>query len=725
MSRDLIQNRRGLKEQLPNLAQGEIGYTLDEKRLYVGGLTGNTPVAMKSEFDLLKSDSEQKITLLANTKANQRDLDATNVEVDTKVSLTEFNVLQSKIDAFEIEETLGSSDSTILEVVSLRTNANSVSYPTASSRVADLENSIQTGYKKIGLIWEIGTTILADGTPSPSPTRMLSNIIELPIGSKFKISVDDGYKIAYKYYDDAGVMMGGVDYLLVNTDVNVRYRYYRFYAGKVDNAVTTPEFANKMSVHTNVGSMVDKFAELSSGLVSINPTWESGSIADTSNEDVVMTTRLRTGLIETRGLPIHCSVADGYEMMYKEYDFSVNYKGGKTYQQGSFIINSKHRYIRFIGKAVTGKELTVYHATAFKVKYNTMVQIPSIKDVIAYPELGTIINENNDLMAHVSSLSDDKFDKGTFYCIYYNDKNSVVEHPDNLTSATLVKFNVCTPSVVERFNILSPNQIIGEYIQDNHGVREPNLYVDENYVYCYVLGRVLNNSRYVVIKFDKATKQITTATEMTVDGFLSGTTMSGIITFKDGFYYTTIGKYTAGFSGKIVRSTDLIHWDTFITYPSTLVTVGYVMEISICFDNVGNIYSALRIEGVEGVEGGIYIAKCNMNGVFEYTTRVYGLSYTRPQIIVYKDKVLLFVNSLINLFSSAGEEIARSTMQVYQVDNGVPNLIKQVPYDCGIHYFSIIEYYSSLYMTFSTDRKKLNLSQSRSSICFMPLVISV
>lgn len=42
--RDLIQIRRGDFEQLPNLAQGELGFTLDTKKLYVGGLNGNVDI---------------------------------------------------------------------------------------------------------------------------------------------------------------------------------------------------------------------------------------------------------------------------------------------------------------------------------------------------------------------------------------------------------------------------------------------------------------------------------------------------------------------------------------------------------------------------------------------------------------------------------------------------------------------------------------------------------
>lgn len=44
MARDLIQMRRGLRADLPTLAQGELGYTIDTKELFIGGIDGNSSV---------------------------------------------------------------------------------------------------------------------------------------------------------------------------------------------------------------------------------------------------------------------------------------------------------------------------------------------------------------------------------------------------------------------------------------------------------------------------------------------------------------------------------------------------------------------------------------------------------------------------------------------------------------------------------------------------------
>lgn len=49
--RDLLQIRRGNVENLPNLAQGEMGIALDEERFYIGGVSGNIGIPNKKDLD--------------------------------------------------------------------------------------------------------------------------------------------------------------------------------------------------------------------------------------------------------------------------------------------------------------------------------------------------------------------------------------------------------------------------------------------------------------------------------------------------------------------------------------------------------------------------------------------------------------------------------------------------------------------------------------------------
>jgi hypothetical protein len=55
--RDLIQIRRGNTANLPTLAQGEMAFTLDDERVYVGGANGNIGFAMLEEFEAFKNNA--------------------------------------------------------------------------------------------------------------------------------------------------------------------------------------------------------------------------------------------------------------------------------------------------------------------------------------------------------------------------------------------------------------------------------------------------------------------------------------------------------------------------------------------------------------------------------------------------------------------------------------------------------------------------------------------
>ena len=64
-ARDLIQVRRGNLADLPVLAQGEIGFTLDEENMYVGGINGNVDIGNK---DIINQHSAQLADIAYNIK---------------------------------------------------------------------------------------------------------------------------------------------------------------------------------------------------------------------------------------------------------------------------------------------------------------------------------------------------------------------------------------------------------------------------------------------------------------------------------------------------------------------------------------------------------------------------------------------------------------------------------------------------------------------------------
>jgi len=60
-ARDLIQVRRGNLADLPILAQGEIGFTLDEENIYIGGVNGNVGMGNK---DIINQHTKQLVDIM-------------------------------------------------------------------------------------------------------------------------------------------------------------------------------------------------------------------------------------------------------------------------------------------------------------------------------------------------------------------------------------------------------------------------------------------------------------------------------------------------------------------------------------------------------------------------------------------------------------------------------------------------------------------------------------
>jgi hypothetical protein len=601
----------------------------------------------------------------------------------------------------------------------MRTNKNGVNFQTADKRISDLETFLKDGYKKMNLVWTVGESVGGDGkTIVVTPTRMRTDLIEVPIGVQLSLNIDSGYKLMYQMFNDSQTYVTGVSFFTANTVINTKYKYYRFIAGKVDDTAMVADDPNHINVLTNVDS---KF-QPQEGFVSLPLTWEDGGIAGGTNDNTVNAARIRTQMASVKG-EIVCKVSEGYELLYNEYDGNNKWvKGDGLWRGGTFTINPAYQNIRFVGRRVDGANLNTYHSSAFDLKHKTPIKKEKYA-VNIFPESSSILSEKDDKMAHVSTILADEYEKGTFYGVYYNDKTNTVENPTNTTtSVILAKFDVSNPLVVERFNILSPNGSIGGFTQDNVGVREPNIFIDETYVYVYALVTVGGAFKYGVIKFDKVTKTVVSYNDLLLDGLVTpAATLAGQIIEKDGVYYTGYGEYTSGFQGKIIRSTDLINWTTLATHPISVGT-SHAMEVSIVFDNNNNIYSALRVQHGVVSDRGIYLTKCDILGNFEFTQKVQNAMETRPMLLNKNGAIFLFVNSIEQIVTELGT-VPRSVMLVHYLNGSSLEQIKRVPFESGIHYFSILNYFGSLYMTFSTDVRKLDVSQVRSSINFLPFSI--
>lgn len=98
--RDLIQIRRGNVANLPELAQGELGFCLDEQRLYIGGSSGNVALPNSTDINNLKPITESVIFYVDGTNGN----DTTGTGASDKP----FKTIKKAIDSIKNHTLLGS-----------------------------------------------------------------------------------------------------------------------------------------------------------------------------------------------------------------------------------------------------------------------------------------------------------------------------------------------------------------------------------------------------------------------------------------------------------------------------------------------------------------------------------------------------------------------------------------------------------------------------------------
>jgi len=478
----------------------------------------------------------------------------------------------------------------------------------------------------------------------------------------------------------------------------------------INLGVPKENFSTALNNITNIESL------LYTNKVTIRPQWEIGTLLSLGEESE-SATRLRTiDYIRTKSTMIITPEA-GYSVLIKYFDENLIYKSGTAWLVGENRLFLDYPYIRLIFKK---NDESVFTSPVANI---SIICEEDMLEVQAFPQISTTLNENDDLMSHVSNLFADPVEKGVFYSIYYHDKTTIVESSTNPnTSVSLVRFSVSNPYLIERFNILSPGDTIDTFVQDSIAVREPNLYVDSDYVYCFVLCKNIGEtSKYHVIRFNKLSKTIVDIQPLLLDALpIQGTIASAIIKHSDGYFYTGWGAYTAGFNGLIIRSLDLVNWETYATLPFGDIGTGYVNEISIAFDG-DYIHVVSRVQGGL-LASGIYMHRYNTSTLsFEYRNFVLGSKASKSFIIKYNGSILIFYNSAPDMITDWGKpDRSRTRIEPVNLD-GTYSLVGTIVYECGIHYYSIINYYGSLYMTFTSDPKKFSLS-CKGSICFMPVI---
>jgi hypothetical protein len=112
-----IQNRRGLQQDLPQLAGGELGWSIDSRKLYIGNGTLAEGAPVEGQTEVLTEFSIINFTsgfagVISSTQANVTVLQGNVVVINSQISALQAGVLNSNVVALS-----GSTQNSVIGVV--------------------------------------------------------------------------------------------------------------------------------------------------------------------------------------------------------------------------------------------------------------------------------------------------------------------------------------------------------------------------------------------------------------------------------------------------------------------------------------------------------------------------------------------------------------------------------------------------------------------------------
>ena len=357
------------------------------------------------------------------------------------------------------------------------------------------------------------------------------------------------------------------------------------------------------------------------------------------------------------------------------------------------------------------------------------------------PSEAVVVSDMKDKMAHCSAFETEP--DGRVFFTYYHDTTQTLEKPSMATiSVVLAKSRMPDLKEIERMEVIRAGQTVGDYTQNpERAPYDPNLLTIGDWLYVYFNGCVEDGTvTYAVRRYDLNTEkfedQVTPCTlsydgkKVTLDSrnlfrmfedmglestFYNDHTISApFIRYKDAWYCAIGTAFPKRSYPIVVKTVNGIDFDVVMVCKEFLFGCS---EASVEIVD-GEVYVAMRNSGADRGVRGTYIAKYDAEGNC-LVPPVY-LSENQSKIILsnHKGKLFVFYNANPSLFTDWGV-VSRSRLRISQIDRGC-NIIRSwdITNPYGIHYPYVKETGGRLMMTFTEDRKMLDIAQTRSNISF-------
>ena len=353
------------------------------------------------------------------------------------------------------------------------------------------------------------------------------------------------------------------------------------------------------------------------------------------------------------------------------------------------------------------------------------------------PAEARVVTENSDKMTHCSAFL---VDGGTIYFSYYHDPVQTLEIPTATTIVpVLAKADFPALTNIERTEVIRAGQTVGDFTQDGwRAPYDPNILRIGDGILYYFVGCADSTVTYCVRRYDipsgsfaptvepctlsykgkKVVMNTRNLQQMFLDFdfpavFNNDMNMSAPFVEYKGEFYNTIGSaFLKRACPIVVKTSDGIDFEVVMLCTDFLYG-NCESSLAILGDEF---YVIHRNSGVERGGRGCYIAKYSPDGKCLVPPQYLSEAQAKPVLAVHKGKLYAFYNANPFLQTDWGL-VSRSRMRVARIGRDCSVLHSwDVTSPFGIHYPYVQTVNGDLWLSFSEDRKQLDVNQTRSNI---------
>ena len=190
------------------------------------------------------------------------------------------------------------------------------------------------------------------------------------------------------------------------------------------------------------------------------------------------------------------------------------------------------------------------------------------------------------------------------------------------------------------------------------------------------------------------------------------------------YYYCVLSALAGGFTAMIVRSEDLVHWETVTVADLSSVKSGATFWEGAVHPLHGDIFAfTTRVQSQDGVVYGTWNAS---TGELSNLQLVEGGITARPEFFEYKGSTYLFCNTYGPSDVDGYGSVYRATASFFRIspDGASLEYVRSKFVPEGIHYPTFfVAPRCRIYIIYSTDSRRLDHLEARSNIALEKLVI--